>query len=381
MLHKLAWYQLISERRRLMAALAGIAFAVLLQLMQFGFRDALFTSATVFHARLRGELVLVSSQYEYMLSTGRVARRRLYQALGVPGVEAVAPVYIGVAPFKNIASGDDRRIFILGFNPEDRVLDLPSIAEHAMNLRLPDVAIFDALGRPDYGPVVEQFHEAGEVTTEVGGRRMKIAGLFDLGVSFAANGHLIMSDTSFRRLFNRSEGVVEFGLIRLTPGSDVAAVQAELARRLPSDVRVLTREQFSDLERAFWNKSSPIGFIFLMGTFIGLLVGAVIVYQILYTDVTDHLGEYATLKAIGYSDRHFYYVVLEEALILSVAGFPFGFVLALVLYGLARDATHLPISMTPMRALLVFALTIGMCAVAGLVATRKLRAADPAEVF
>lgn len=381
MLHKLAWYQLISEKRRLLAALAGIAFAVLLQLMQFGFRDALFTSATVFHSRLRGELVITSTQYEYVLATGGVTRRRLSQALGVRGVEAVAPVHIGVAPFKNIATLEDRRIFIVAFNPDDAVLNDRAITANLDRVRIPDVALFDEGGRPDFGPVAERVRQNHEVTTEVGGRRTKINGLFQLGVSFAANGHLIMSDTSFRRMFNRPDGVFEFGLVRLVPGTDIAEAKAELERQLPPDVRVMTRQQFVDLEQSFWDKSSPIGFIFLMGTFIGLLVGAVIVYQILYTDVSDHLGEYATLKAMGYSDRHFYYVVLEEALILSVAGFPFGFAFALLLYAVARHATHLPILMTTPRAALVFALTIGMCAASGIMATRKLRAADPAEVF
>src|SRR5262249_13534857 len=157
--------------------------------------------------------------------------------------------------------------------------------------------------------------------------------------------------------------------------------QAELIRQLPPDVRVLTRQQFIDLERAFWDKSSPIGFIFLMGTFIGLFVGAVIVYQILYTDVTDHLGEYATLKAMGYSDRHFIFVVLEEAVILSAFRFPIGIRLSLAVYALARNATRLPIEMTLARAAMVLALTIGMCVLSGIVATRKLRSADPAEVF
>jgi putative ABC transport system permease protein len=381
MLHKLAWYQLITEKRRLAAALAGIAFAVLLQLMQFGFRDALFTSSTVIHGQLRADLVLTSSQYEYVLATGTISQRRLYEALALPEVESVAPVYLGVAAFKNTVTKEDKRIFVIAFDPEQVVLEVPSVNENIKHVKVPDVAIFDALSRPDFGPVAEQFRQQKTVTTEVGGRRTRIGGLFELGVSFAGNGHLIMSDASFRRMFNRPEGVTEFGLVRLKPGSDILSVQAKLQRQLPPDVRVLTRQQFVDLEQAFWDTNSPIGFIFLLGSVVGLLVGAVIVYQILYTDVSDHLGEYATLKAMGYADRYLYYVVLEEALILSVAGFPIGFGLAQLLYMLARDATHLPIVMTGPRAMVVLVLTILMCGISGFAAMRKLRSADPAEVF
>ena len=381
MLHKLAWYQLISEKRRLLAALAGIAFAVLLQLMQFGFRDALFTSATIFHSRLNGELVIASTQYEYLLSPGSVARQRLNQALAVRGVATVAPVYIGGATFKKVGDLEDRRILIIGFPPDDVPFDEPSIVAQVSRIRVPDVVVFDERGRDEFGPVAERVRTDGEVVTEVGGRRMTIRGLFSVGVSFAANGHLLMSDSTFRTLFRRPEGACEFAVVRLSPGADVAATRAALTATLPHDVQVLTKPEFVDIEQSFWDKSSPIGFIFLMGTFIGLLVGAVIVYQILYTDVNDHLGEYATLKAMGYSDYHFFFVVIEEALILSLAGFPFGYAFAVALYAVASDVTHLAIAMTVPRALLVLVLTVAMCVIAGLVATRKLRAADPAEVF
>src|SRR5262249_124742 len=151
MVFKLAWAQLVAEKRRLLAALAGIAFAVLLQLMQFGFRDALFTSSTMLHNHLAADLVVTSSQYEFVLSTGTITQRRLYQALALPQTASVAPVYLGVAPFKNIQTRDDRRIVVIAFDPDQIVFDVPSIVAGARALKLPDVAIFDALSLPDYG--------------------------------------------------------------------------------------------------------------------------------------------------------------------------------------------------------------------------------------
>jgi putative ABC transport system permease protein len=378
---QLAWLQLVAEKRRLAAALAGIAFAVMLQLMQFGFRDAMFDSATTLHDRLVADLILTSTLYENVVAPGTVTERRLYQALGVAGVESVRPVHLGAAPFKNPQTGRDKVILVIGLNPDHATLDIPSVIERAHLAKIPDVALYDALSRPEFGPIVERLGEAGAVTTEVAGRRTTIRGLFELGVSFAGNGHLIVGDTTFRRLFNRSDGVFEFGLIRLQPGTDVAAAQAALVERLPGDVKVLTHAELRALERDFWNTNTPVGFIFLIASFIGLLVGSVIVYQILYTDVSDHLAEYATLKAMGYSDRYLNLVVIEQALILSIAGFPIGFLLAQLLYVVARDATHLPIVMTVPRAAIVFAMTVFMCCLSASVAIRKLRSADPAEVF
>jgi len=381
MLYKLAWLQLINEKRRLAAALAGIAFAVMLQLTEFGVRDALFESAINFHKHLVADLVLTSSLYENELLPGRMTRRRLYQALGVPGVESVTPVLAGLAPFKNISTGFDKSIVVIGFEPDRLVMDIAAVNDNIHLLKVADVALYDTMARPEFGPVAEVLHQNGDLTTEVAGRRTRIGGLFELGVSFGVNGNLIVSDATFRRMFNRSESLCEFGLIRLKPGSDVLAKQAEIRSLLPNDVQVLTRSELNNVEKAYWKANTPIGFIFTLGAIVGLLVGLVIVYQILYTDVSDHLAEYATMKAMGYSDRHLNLVVLEEAVILSVLGFPIGWGLALLIYKAARNATHLPIYMTPGLVAMVFGLTMLMCAASGLIAVRRLKAADPAEVF
>ena len=118
-----------------------------------------------------------------------------------------------------------------------------------------------------------------------------------------------------------------------------------------------------------------------MGVLIGLLVGCIIVYQILYTDVTDHLGEYATLKAMGYHDRALYSIVIQESIILSLFGFLPGVGLSMLAYHVARDATSLPIAMTFVRFVTVYILTALMCIISGALAMRKLRSADPAEIF
>jgi heterocyst specific transport system permease protein len=381
MIYRLAWYLLVKEKRRLLAAIAGITFAALLQLMQFGFREAMYSSGTGIHRQLAGDLVMISSQYEHLLFAGTVPRQRLYQALAWPGVSSVVPVYFGSTGFKSVDTHEEHRIFVLAYDPNDIVLTVPSINANIDCVKVPDVAIFDAQSRPEFGPVVEQFQVQHAVTTEVGGRRTTIQGLFDLGVSFGVSGTVIVSDTTFRQMFHRPEGIIEIGLIRVKPGSDVATVQSGLVQQLEPDVKVLMPQQFVALEIAYWDEHTPIGFVFLLGVLIGLFVGGTIVYQILYTDVSDHLREYATLKAVGYADWQLYTVVLEEALVLSICSFPFGLSLSMLLYRAARDITHLPIAMTVSRGVLVFMLTVAMCAVAGGVAMHKLKAADPAEIF
>jgi putative ABC transport system permease protein len=119
----------------------------------------------------------------------------------------------------------------------------------------------------------------------------------------------------------------------------------------------------------------------MLGLMMGLLVGAIIVYQILYTDVSDHLGEYATLKAMGYRDRYLFSVVIQESVILSVFGFLPGIGLSQIMYSYAASATLLPIHMTPGRTAAVYGLTVFMCVFSGLLAMRRLKHADPADIF
>jgi putative ABC transport system permease protein len=381
MINRLPWRQLTNEKLRLFAAGAGITFAVLLQLMQFGFRDALYTSSTLVHTRLLADLVLTSSQYEYIVSTGTFPRQRLYEALMFNEVEAVASMQMGIVPFRDPVTRQDRQVLMLSFSPGDPVFDLALMNADAGKIGMADTVFFDARSRSDFRPVIERVRREGVVRADVAGRRVDIAGLFDLGVSFTGNAYMMTNDSTFRRLMHRPEGATDIGLVRLKPGSNVDAVRTALAAALPPDVMVMTRRQFADLELRYWNKNSPIGFVFNLGVFVGLLVGAVIVYQILYTDVSDHLPEYATLKAMGYRDRALSLVVLQQSLILSVLGFPVGYILAEGLYALARQATGLPIVMTVSRVVMVFGLTLLMCGGSALLAIRKLRSADPADAF
>lgn len=381
MIHRLPWRQLTYEKFRLLAAGAGITFAVLLQLMQFGFLDALYTSSVLVHTRLLADLVITSAQYEYIVSTGTFPRRRLYEAQMFKQVESVGSLQMGIVPFRDPVTRQDHQVLLLAVSPDNPAFDLALLNADPEKIRIADAVLFDGRSRSGFLPVIERVRREGAIRTDMAGRRIEIAGLFDLGVSFSGNAHMITSDSTFRQIMHRSEGSTDVGLVRLRPGSDIDAVRTALAAALPPDVKIMTRQQFADLELGYWNRNSPIGFIFNLAVLVGLFVGAVIVYQILYTDVSDHLPQYATLKAIGYRDQALSLVVLQQALILSVLGFPVGFVLAQGLYLVTRAATGLPIVMTGARVVMVFGLTVLMCGASGLLAIRKLKSADPADAF
>jgi putative ABC transport system permease protein len=378
----LAWLQLSHEKIRLLVAIAGISFADILMFMQLGFRDALFESAIRFHSNLSGDIFLQSPQSTALIAMKSFPSRRLYQSLAFPGVETATPIYINQTIWKNPVDSSTRGILVYGFNPKDtKLFQLPGIVENIDKLKTPDTFLFDRKSRAQFGPIPELFEKGGTVQTEIRNRKIKIGGLFTLGSSFGADGNLITSDTNFIRLFKRDRGLIDIGVIQVKPGTDIPATIAAMRAYYPKDVRIFSRQEFIDEELHYWQTGTAIGFIFTLGTIMGFIVGIVIVYQILYTDVADHLSEYATLKAMGYTDFYLLTVVFQEAIILSIVGFFPGMFAAVGLYSMTRAATNLPLMMTVARAITVLLLTMMMCIISGTIAVRKLRAADPADMF
>ncbi len=378
----LAWLQLTRERTRLLIALAGIAFADILIFMQLGFQDSLYYSNVRFHASLQGDVVLISNQSSSLISMKNFSQRRLYQALNFKEVESVHPIYLDFTSFRNPVTGFPRNIFVMGTNPQSNIFDIPGVAENLDKLNLPDVILYDRASRSEFGPIAQKFDAGETVTAEVRLRRIRVGGLFTLGASFGADGNIITSDINFLRIFNNhQQGLIEVGLIKLKPGADANAFAQKLRKYLTQEVNVMTKQQYIDFERNYWASNTAIGFIFTLGAIMGFIVGIVIVYQILYTEVNDHLSEYATLKAIGYTHKYLLRVILQESLLLAVLGYFPGLFVTLFLYQKAREATLLPVFMTFTRAVIVLVLTIIMCYISGVIAVKKLNAADPADIF
>jgi putative ABC transport system permease protein len=378
----LGWLQLTHKPLRLLVALAGIAFAVLLIMMQLGFRSALFDSAVRFHERLDYDIALFSPDSVFIVRPEPFSIRRLYQAMGSDAVEDVTPVYIFPSVMKNPWNNERRGINTIGFHPDHSLLDLEGFEDVQKLLRRRDVVIFDRGSRPEFGPVAATIDSGMPVVTEINEREIVVAGLFEMGTSFGIDGTVITSDDNWLRLFpERPRSEIQLGLIRLKEGRDPAIVRDELAEYLPDDVLVMTRQQFVQREKAYWNSATPIGYIFAFGAIMGFMVGAIIVYQILFADVSEHLNEYATLRAIGFKNRFVSGIVLQQAAILAVLGYLPGLAIVWWLYGKAAAATNLPLHITQERALTVFLMTLAMCAISALIAVRKVRRLDPADVF
>jgi putative ABC transport system permease protein len=383
-----AWLQLARQKVRFLVALAGIAFVAVLMFMQIGFQDALYASATQVQKNLQGDLFLISSQYKSLTSNQSFPRVRLYQALGYAGVESVRSLYLQFAKLKNPVNGRKFPIYVIGFDPAQPTFKLPEINQNLNLLKIPDIVLFDRASRPEFGPIAEKFEQQEPVSIEIFGYnsiigyKVKIGGLFSLGPSFGVDGNLIVSQSTFLRVFpERSAKKIDIGLIILKPNTDFQKVLANLSANLPKDVKVLTSQGFIDFEKNYWTVRTPIGFVFNLMVIMGFVVGVVVVYQILYSNISSHLAEYATLKAMGFKNRYLLGIVFQQALILATLGYITGVIISLGLYDLAKNATKLPVLMSFDKLLLVLNAVVAMCLTSAFLSTNKLRLVDPAEIF
>nr|WP_259729629.1 ABC transporter permease DevC [Synechococcus sp. CS-1333] len=378
----LAWFQLKREKTRLAVALAGIAFADILMFFQLGLLDALFESVVIPYTSLQGDLFLINPLFESLNVVRSFPRQQLYQAAGAKEVESINYLYVGQGEWRNAQTRTNQPTMVFAINPHNSAITLPDVQAHQNELKLLNRILYDRAGAKGfYGNVVKELQQFSSVPIQFNNFQVKVVGTFVMGASFSANGNAITSHSTFLRLFpDRKPDEIDIGTIQLKPDTDVKQVQAAMQSEF-KNVLVLTRDEFIQHEKKYWETNSPIGILFGFGAIIGFVVGTIIVYQILYSDVSDHLPEYATLKAMGYSDGYLVGVLIQEALIMAILGFIPGIVISTGLYSIVATATYLPIGMTVSRATLVLSLTIVMCTASGGIAMRKLQSADPADIF
>ena len=370
------WRNLVDHKTRLVLRVAAVMFPIVLIFVQLGFYDAVLETATVIQQTLDADFFLVSSAYINISRAGSFPRARLYQAAAVDGVARVAPLYVGHRAYQNPTTLVRRELLVFGIDPEERTFRLAEVSDRLRALTVPDTVLIDRNSRPEFGP------QQSGTTAQVGWKRVEIVGQYTIGTGFAALGDLIATDQTFSRIFDgKALDRVSVGLVQAAPGGDLQAIAADLRARLPPDTRALTRDEMYDLETNFWSRTTSVGLIFGLGTAVAFAVGFLILYQVMSSDIARRLSEYATLKAIGYDDRAVATIVVQQGFAISFASYAPAVLLAIWLYRLIRSATHLPMSMTGTRVAGVLLLTLAMSAGSGWLALRKLRAANPADLF
>ncbi|QFT82014.1 FtsX-like permease family protein [Roseovarius sp. THAF27] len=378
----IGWLQLTHNRGRMTAALAGVAFANVLVLVQLGILGALNGTVAVGYAPFRSDIFISSSDANTLTDGSALSRRVMYQALADRDISAAAPLYLGNVDWTR-HDGSIATMIVYGLPVEAQRFAGDLVRNDLPTLSVPDTVLIDRSTRGADTEALALVSPATPLRFEVNGRTMSATESFELGGSFTADGSLIVSDQTFLRMFpSRIAGTPSHILVDVIPGADIAQVVENLRERLaaePIHVRSIVTAMAEDLN--YQTTQRPTGVIFGFSVAMAVVIGLVIVYQVLSTDVADHLAEYATFKAMGFPHSFFLGIVLEESVILGALGFLPGLATATGLYQVVTSLTGLPITMTGTRALMVFVGTIVACAASGALAARRLQTADPAELF
>jgi putative ABC transport system permease protein len=377
----IGWLQLTHSRTRFAAALAGVAFANVLVFVQLGIMNSMATATMIPYGFFQADIMISASDANSMTEGGNVARQWMFQAMEDPEVMDGAGIFIANVSWQR--TDKTLGLSTYGVDPTQPSFLSPEMAARTGTLQLPNSGILDRFSRGLPREEAAAIRPQSPLSFEVSGTTLTLYDTFAGGGGFGGDGYMMVSDQTFLTLFPaRSSGAPDHILLKVAPGANPDAVATRL-QKLISDksLRIRSYATAAAEDLRYQQTKRPTGIIFGFGVIIGILVGIVIVYQVLSTDVADHLGEYATFKAMGYSQRFFLSIVLEEALILGILGFIPGFAVgSLLLAGMAR-ATTLPLTMTASMAVMVFVGTVIACSLSGALATRRLAAADPADLF
>lgn len=377
----IGWLQLTHSRVRFAAALSGVAFANILVFVQLGIMNSMATATLKSYDFFQADIMISASDADAMTEGSNVARQWMFQAMADPDVVAGTGLFVGNVSWQRIDNSLSLTTF--GIDPAQPIFLSPDIATRAATLQLLNSGILDRFSRGLPRDMAAAIRPQSPLSFEADGATLTLYDTFAGGGGFGGDGFMIVSDQTFLNLFPaRSSGAPDHVLLKVASGADSDEVATRL-RSLLSDksLRIRSYADAAQEDLRYQQTRRPTGIIFGFGVIIGVLVGVVIVYQVLSTDVADHLSEYATFKAMGYGRGFFLSVVFEEALILGVLGFVPGFALAyLLLTGMAR-ATSLPLEMTAGMAVTVFIGTVLASSLSGAIATRRLAAADPADLF
>jgi putative ABC transport system permease protein len=370
----LAWRVVTHDPGRLLTSLGGITFAAVLIIVQLGFRNGLLDSSLALLDGLKADVLVIDRGKLPFLQPGPLRRQRLMQAAAADGVEAVYPLWFETFFWRDPTSGAQRPVRVVGTVPGSPVFVSPEVTRATRALAQPETALIDRRGRPALGP-----REIGPGQIERLG--VQIVGTLEVGTDIAADGHLVVSDETFLRLAPYRRDWPEVALVQVAPTADPEVVAAHLNRILPSDVVALTKAQLRERDWDYWKNGTPVSILVTIGMSMGFLIGVGICYQILYINVSDHLAEFATAKAMGYGSRYVVTVVVVQALLLGVLGVVPALVLGAAIYKALAGITGLVVTLTVGRALFVMGITIGMCVLASALAARRVLEADPAELF
>ena len=388
----LAWRNLVHSKVRTAVGVLGITFAVVLMFMQLGFLGTVRLTSAMVHEAMDFDVILHSPMYLQLGDPKTFSSRRIQQFSSIPGIASATPVHVILGswchPRESVSQRRFQGVLLWGIRPGSHVFHPSHFSGELDKLVTDRDVLVDQQCKAGFGQKEQRFgpRDVG-VCVELNRREVCIRGCFNLGTGFAANAGVMMTDRGFQRVTpGAGEDRVSLGLIRFEPGlseEQIAETRRSIARLAgqTGDVVAKTREEACDFEYRFYLIDKSIGIMFQLGVAVAVVVGFAIVYQVLSLDIARNLGEYATLKAMGYDNRYISSVVMRQATFLAAMGYLLGMAVALGVYRVAEWGANIPVKLSWYISIFVLIATFGMCVGSAVLALRKAYQADPADLF
>lgn len=371
----LARKMLLHDKTRLLITVIGVSFAVTLVFIQIGLFIGIINNASCTIDHMAADLWVTSKNTPNIDFAHAFPETRVQRVRSVPGVERADNL---IVVFVDIALPSGTRESALIYAVEDfEAWNLPwKILEGDVHeLRQGRYVFLDDYSTKRFGPF-----QVGDYR-EYRGKRLKIIGRSAEALSFTTSPITIMDyhlaqDVDPQQLRAKSS----FILVKLQPGADAETVKAAIQERLPFN-DVYTKKEWSRKSRAYWIRSTGLGFNMFLTIFLGGLVGLVIVAQTLYASTMEHLREYGTVKAIGGSNGDIYRIIAKQAIFAAIVGYFIGLIPTAIVKPILKQSADLNLVMTPTLGVLIFIGTVLMCLSASMISFHKVASIDPALVF
>ncbi len=370
-----AWNNTFHNKKRTFSAVAGIAFSVLLIFMQVGFLETGKRGSTLLYQYLDFDLIMTSDRYEFLTSSGSFDKARLIQAMVVPGVKDVMPLNIGEGEWKNPETEITSGVILIGIDPNPSFIRNTGVKSNLDTITKTRTVMLDTLSTEEYGPLKKNSE------ARINDVDITVTSLFTMGMRFYNDGAVFVNNQTFQSLVRRDARMVNFGLIRVAPGADITTIKRNLKENLPDDVLIFDRQKLITNEQDYFIYVLPVGIMFQVGVIIAFIIGSVILFQVLVTEITNKLNEYATLKAMGFTTKNIYNIGFTQAFLFAFMGYMPALAITIGLFHFLRIKAKLPAEFTLGLAGFVFFITLLMCIIPGFLALQKVRKADPAELF
>lgn len=364
---------LLHNRRRLLSMSLSVAVGVVVVFVEMGLLQGILDSQALVATLVRGDLIVMNKGRTDLHRWDKLNSIRLSQIRSIPGVARVMPIYEDHVSLRDPDDKRVRRVILFAFSPNDLPLGIGRRAKVSAALKMSDSFMFDRLSRPIFGNI-----KTGQ-DIEIDKHPMRVSGLVAMGPDIVNDGNIFVSDGQW--LSRQPDAQPIMGVIRVARNANVDNVRTEILSNLPEDITVLTPDEARKRENSATLGSTPIGLLFAVGMIAGIVIGTINCYQVLYTEVSDHLQQFATLKAIGFTHRFLQGVILTQAALLSGTGFAVGVILSALADAYIGSATMLPTQLHFLSASLVGLGTVAMCFFAGWIAIGRLHAADPAALY